>query len=218
MPQYQSAHENMLTHQLRCNGVLDDHLLDIIRATDRRQFVPEKFTEAAYADSSLLLDHGQIMLPPEEQARIIQALNVKPTDNILELGTGLGYMTALLAKLGHTVCSIELFLDFTEQAKRNLSAAGVENVQLLTDDANKIWDNKAPYDIICCTAAMALYPETYKKALNVGGRLFCFIGSAPSMQATLITRTADTTWSETVLFDSEVPAMINAPAAETFTF
>lgn len=218
MPATQLASENMLKQQLRTTGVLDDTLLTIVNNTPREQFVPSAFQAVAYADCVIDLGHGQVMLQPKLQAQIIQHLNIQATDSICEIGTGYGYMTALFAQLGKNVCSFEVFLDFTEQAKSNLAALDLTNIEFITDDVNKHLSANMQYDVICCTAGLPLYPEDYKQCLRVGGRLFVIIGNAPSMQALLITRTDENTWSETVLFETVVPTMINAKMPESFNF
>ena len=209
---------NMLKQQLRATGVFDKDVLTQFAEIPRQHFVPEPFIDLAYADCTLALAHDQILLQPKEQARIVQALAIQPNDNILEIGTGTGYLTAILAKLGRYVHSYDIYLDFTEKAQLKLAEINIDNVSLITDDANYNWDKNGPYDVICCNAGLPLYPESYKQGLNVGGRLFAIVGTAPSMQAMLITRIAEETWSETILFETTVPEMINAPHPETFNF
>jgi protein-L-isoaspartate(D-aspartate) O-methyltransferase len=212
------ATENMVKQQLRATGVLNDRVLQAIKNTQRENFVPEAFKELAYADCVIDLGHEQIMLQPKEQAKIAQCLSIQPTDSILEIGTGYGYLTALLAQLGKSVDSYDIFIEFTEQAATHLKQQKIDNVQLITDDANNTWDQHGPYDVICCTAGLPLYPEDYKQGLTVGGRLFAIIGAAPSMQAMLITRDDEQTWSETVLFETVVPVMKNASKPKSFNF
>lgn len=213
-----SAVVNMLKQQLQATGILAKDVLKQFSDIPRALFVPEKFHNLAYADCTLEIGHQQIMLQPKEQAKIIQALTIDHNDKILEIGTGTGFLTAILAKLGNHVFSYELFSDFSQQAQESLSKINIDNVSLITDDANQTWDKDGPYDVICCTAGLPLYPENLKQGLTVGGRLFAIIGSAPSMQATLIQRVAEETWSETILFETTVPEMINAPRPEPFNF
>lgn len=213
-----TAPVNMLKQQLRATGILAKDVLQQFSEIPRQAFVPEQFVDLAYADCTLALNHEQRMLQPKEQAKIVQALNIHPSDNILEIGTGTGYLTAILAKLGNYVHSYDIFLDFTEKAQQTLAEIHIDNVALITDDANQAWDKHSPYDVICCTAGLPLYPEHYKQGLAVGGRLFAIVGTAPSMQAMLITRIAEETWSEVILFETTVPEMINAPRPEPFNF
>lgn len=209
---------NMLKQQLRATGVSAQNVLTQFSEVPRQHFVPEIFVDMAYADCTLALGHEQIMLQPKEQAKIVQALAIQDNDKILEIGTGTGYLTAILAKLSQYVHSYDIFLDFTEKAQLKLAEINIDNVTLITDDANHSWNKHGLFDVICCTAGLPLYPESYKQGLNVGGRLFAIVGQAPSMQAMLITRIAEETWSETILFETAVPEMINAPHPEPFNF
>ena len=210
------ARENMLAQQLRTSGVLEQNLLNIMADLPREEFVPEKFQTFAYADTTIALGEQQLMLAPKEQGQTVQALSIQPNDTVLEIGTGSGYLTAILGQLTQDVTSVDIFSEFTAAAKQRLSKLHIDNVQLITDDANNCWQKSAPYDVICITAGLALYPEAYKQGLKVGGRLFAIIGEAPTMRAVVITRVAEETWSETTLFETVVPLMINAPLPETF--
>jgi len=213
---YQQSRNNMLAQQLRPYGVLEQKVLNIMSDLPRERFVPEKFRDCAYADSEIALTHQQIIMPPKEQGYIAQALAIKPTDTILEIGSGSGYLTALLAKLGKNVNSIEIFADLSEQAGQCLRELHIDNVRLITDDANHCWNKDAPYDVICITAGLPLYPECYKQGLAIGGRLFAIIGASPTMQAVMFTRTTETTWSEKSLFETVVPIMLNTPMPAAF--
>jgi protein-L-isoaspartate(D-aspartate) O-methyltransferase len=212
------AQANMIEQQLRTSGVLNDVVLNVMADVPRQLFVPEAFKEVAYCSGRIPLNHNQVMLLPEEQGRLLQALALKPTDNVCEIGTGSSYLTALLAKSCQRVVSFDLFLDFAELAKEKLATLGINNVSVITDDANQHWESQAPYDVICVTASMPLYPEQMKKGLTVGGRLFAIVGTGYDMKAMLITRTAEETWSEKVLFDTDVPAMLNATSPDAFIF
>ena len=213
---YENARKLMLAQQLRTVGVLEPKVLDIMGTLPREQFVAEKLRPFAYADTSLALGEQQIILPPKEQGLIVQTLALKADDIILEIGTGSGYLTAILATLGQTVTSIEIIDEFSAAAQQRLRTLAIENVKLIVDDANNCWQQSAPFDVICITAGLALYPENYKQGLKVGGRLFAIIGTAPTMRAMVITRIAEETWSETTLFETVVPKMINAPLPEAF--
>lgn len=213
---YENARNIMLTQQLRPHGVLEQKVLNVIGNLPREQFVAENLRPFAYADTTLALGQQQIMLAPKEQGIIVQALSINPGDTILEIGTGSGYLTAILANLGQTVTSIEIINEFTIAAKQRLQALAIDNIKFIADDANHCWQQSAPYDVICITAGLALYPENYKQGLKVGGRLFAIIGTTPTMRALMITRIAEETWSETTLFETVVPEMINAPQPETF--
>lgn len=212
------ASENMIKQQLRTSGVLADNVLQQIAHIPREHFVPEQYQDLAYADCVLEIGHHQIMLQPKQQAILIQSLNIKPSDVVLEIGTGTGYLTAVMAKLAQHVYSYEIHEDFTALARQNLIDLNIDNVSLINDDANSSWAKHGPYDVICCTASMPLYPEDIKQSLTVGGRMFTIVGQAPTMQAMLISCVANQTWNEQVLFETNVPALINAPCPEPFNF
>ena len=214
----QKAQANMVAQQVRTSGVLNEQVLAVMADVPREVFVPETFKDVAYSSARIPLNHNQIMLPPNEQACILQALAPKNTDSVCEIGTGTGYLTALLAKTCEHVVSYDLFLDFTEAAQEKLNALDINNVSIIADDANQHWEARAPFDVICVTASMPLYPEQMKKGLTVGGRLFAIVGTGCDMKAMLITRTADETWNEKILFDTDVPAMLNVTTPDTFTF
>ncbi len=215
---YENARTLMLSQQLRPHGVLEQKILNIMGDLPREHFVAENLRPLAYADAILPIGEQQIMLAPKEQGIIVQTLSINKNDTILEIGTGSGYLTAILAKLGQTVTSIEIINEFNIAAKQRLQDLAIDNVELIADDANNRWQQSAPYDVICITAGLALYPENYKQGLKVGGRLFAIIGTAPTMRALVITRIAEETWSETILFETVVPEMLNAPLPEAFNF
>jgi protein-L-isoaspartate(D-aspartate) O-methyltransferase len=214
----EQARTNMLTQQIRTWGVLNQHVLDIIAATPREKFVPEVYRNLAYADMAIPLPHDQVMLAPKEEARLLQALNIKPTDVVLEIGTGTGYMTALLACLAKQVYSVDIFADFTVNAKQKLHSLNIANVALITADAARGWEREAPYDVIAITGSSPLLPASFRQSLKPGGRLFAILGDAPAMEATLITRSSTNEWSETLLFETVVPPLINALAPSEFVF
>lgn len=210
------ARENMLSQQIRTWDVLDDAVLAAIAKTPRAEFVPTAWQEFAYADLYIPLGHNQVMMTPKEEGRLLQALQVKPTDRILEVGTGSGFLTALLARLGHFVYSVDIFEDFIHTAKITLK--DYANISLAVADAaqNKIGDDT--YDVIVITAANEILPSIFKTQLAENGRLFAVLGHAPAMQAILIEQQAKDTWSETSLFELVVPNMIHGPTVGNFRF
>lgn len=218
MVDLEQARTNMLKQQVRTWGVLDPDILDLIATTPREAFVPDTFRELAFADFAIPIGHDQFMLPPKEEAFIIQALKIKPSDRVLEIGTGSGYMTALLAKQAAHVESVDIFAEFTKQAGQKLIELGIMNVTLTTADAATGWNHQAPYDVIVITGSLPILPRKFRDDLAVGGRLFAIIGMAPTMEATLWTRVSETSWSQEKLFETVVTPMINAPQLSAFKF
>lgn len=215
---FEQARLNMLTQQIRTWGVLDERVLNVTKITPREIFVPKAYEDLAFADMNIPLMHGQVMLRPAEEARLIQALSIKDTDSILEIGTGSGYTTALLAQLGKHVYTVDIFADFTDQAKQKLTHFGINNVSFITADASRGWEPEAPYDVILITGSMPYLPDTFRNSLKAGGRLVVILGQAPTMEATLITYDGDNKWHEKKLFETVVPSLINAPTIPAFSF
>ncbi len=213
----EAAREQMIEQQLRTWAVLDPKVLETVSAVPREKFVPDAYTKLAFADTMIPLAHEQVMFSPSVEGRMLQALDLKDSDEILEIGTGTGFVTACLSRLGGRVTSLDLFDDFTARARRNLDALGSRNVDLVTTDANTL-DPERHYDAIAVTASLPLYVPVFQQALNVGGRLFLIVGEAPTMEARLIRRLSKTDWHTESLFETVVPALINAPRRAGFVF
>jgi protein-L-isoaspartate(D-aspartate) O-methyltransferase len=212
----------MVEQQIRTWEVLDQEVLDLLFAMRREEFVPEQYRSLAFADMEIpLADHattGEKMLAPKLEARMLQELAVKPTDRVLEVGTGSGYMTALLAKRGAHVYSVEIVPQFSTQAAARLSAHDINNVTLEIGDAARGWSKHAPYDAIVLTGSVPVLADAFERSLNPGGRLLAVIGEAPAMEARLITCTAPDTYNSIGLFETCIPALRNAPQPERFVF
>jgi protein-L-isoaspartate(D-aspartate) O-methyltransferase len=202
--------------------VLDQEVLDLLFAVRREEFVPERYRSLAFADMELpLTEHataGEKMLAPKLEARMLQELAVRPTDRVLEVGTGSGYMTALLAKRGAHVYSVEIVSHFSTQAAAKLGAHDLVNVTLETGDAARGWSKHAPYDVIILTGSVPVLSDAFARCLNPGGRLLAVVGEAPVMQARLVTCTAGGACSEVGLFETCIPMLRNAPQPERFVF
>lgn len=211
------ARYNMIEQQIRPWEVLDQRVLDLLSTVPREDFVPEAYRNLAFADMNIPLGEGQVMMSPKVEARILQALNVQDDETVLEVGTGSGYFTALLATLAKQVYSVDIDPDMTRQAGEKLAAHGLTNITLETADAARGWDNHAPYDIIVVTGSLPLLPDTFKQALKVDGRLLAVVGDSPAMGVLLITRVGDTEWAQETLFETDLPALINAPQPERFS-
>lgn len=218
MTNAQQARFNMIEQQIRPAEVLDGRVLDTIALISRHEFVPPEYVNLAYADTAIPLGHGQSMMPPILEARMLQALNVQHHDKVLEVGTGSGYTTALLSKLAKQVVSVEIVPELQARARESLEKQGIDNVILEIGDAAKGWQAQAPYSAIAVTGSMPVLAEEFKQQLNIGGRLFAIVGRSPVMSALLITRIDENNWSREVLFETEVPMLKNALQPSLFIF
>ena len=214
----EQARFNMIEQQIRTWEVLDQEVLDLLFAIKRERFVPEKWRALAFADMEIPLGLGQTMWPPKLEARCIQDLGLKKTDTVLEVGTGSGYLCALLAARAQHVYSVEIYPELAKQAAQTLKAEGVANVTLDTGDASRGWNKHAPYDVIVLTGSVPLLLEVYQQALKPEGRLFVIIGDPPVMEAKIITCVAPGSYSSVDLFETCVTPLVNAPQPERFVF
>jgi protein-L-isoaspartate(D-aspartate) O-methyltransferase len=212
----ENARFNMIEQQIRPWEVLDQHVLDLLSKLPREDFVPERYRKLAYMDTTIPLGNDQVMMPPRVEARILQALNIQADETVLEVGTGSGYVTALLASLGDHIYSVDINAEMTRTAGDKLADHGISNVTLETGDAARGWDAHAPYDVIVVTGSLPLLPANFKQALKVGGRLVAVVGDSPVMEVVLITREGESEWAQETLFETDLPALINAPEPERF--
>jgi protein-L-isoaspartate(D-aspartate) O-methyltransferase len=215
---FEQARANMIENQIRPAGVLDQRVLDLLYAVKREDFVPKAYREFAFADMEIPLGQGTAMLQPKLEARILQEVAVTSTDTVLEVGTGSGYMTALLAQLCRHVYTVEIVAELSREAAARLAAYGIINVTLEVGDAARGWDRHAPYDVVALTGSLPILPPTFQRSLNTGGRLFAVVGDAPAMQARLITRLANGAYRSVSLFETRIPPLKNALEPERFTF
>jgi protein-L-isoaspartate(D-aspartate) O-methyltransferase len=213
----EQARFNMIEQQVRTWDVLDQRVLDLLATVPREDFVPERYRNLAFVDMQIPLDHDQAMMEPRLEARMVQALELTPRDKVLEIGTGSGYMTALLAKLAGQVTSVEIFEDMSRAAGGKLAAHGIDNVSLQVGDAARGWEG-GPWDAIILTGSVPILPEAYRRALTVGGRLMAVVGTLPVMEARLVRRTSETVWEERSEFDTEVAPLLNCEEPSAFVF
>ena len=218
---FEKARFNMVEQQVRPWDVLDTRVLDVINEVPREIFTPDQYRNLAYADTRIPLgsfnDTPCTMANPIIDGRILQEMNIQEEDLILEIGTGSGYLTACLAKLGRHVDTVDINEAFTEQAEKNLQSLGINNVNLTTGDACKSWNQKRNYDVIVIAAAMQNIPDSYKKLLKPNGRMFIVTGEAPAMTAYRVTRTDENNWTVDELFETSIDSIIQ-PVKQTFTF
>lgn len=214
----QTAQTNMVKQQIRTWNINQTKVVNAFLEISREAFVPEQQRQFAYADTTIPLMHGQSMLPPKVEAKMLQALDVEPEHKILEIGTGSGFFTALLAKLGHHIYSVDLYDDFMIGASEALFRQGIHNITLETGDAATGWDKHEPYDIIAITGSMPILHENFKSLLRPGGRLIAILGDAPNMQATRVTRVSNSEWQYQTLFETECLPLLNVVEPERFQF
>lgn len=215
---FEVARSKMIEQQIRTWEVLDDRVLDLLRHVPREDFVPLQYRNLAFVDMAIPLARGQTMMPPKLEARLVQALNLKATDKVLEVGTGSGYVTALLATLARHVYSVEIDAEFSARAAQRLAAHGIANVTLEVGDAARGWDRHAPYDAVLITGSLPLLPATFRESLAVGGRMIAIVGRAPAMEVRRIERVSATSFAERVLFETVVAPLANATAPSPFVF
>lgn len=214
----QSACINMIKQQLRTGAVLEQTILDLYHEIDRSDFVPTALKSFAYSDMQIELAHGQRMLTPLEEATLLQALNLTGQETVLEVGTGSGFMTALLSRLSRQVISLDYFADFTTAAQKKLATYPCQNVTLITGDASQGWLDKAPYDVVVFTGAIEELTDTHRLQVLPGGKLFAIVGKSPAMQGQLHALDHNNQWQKTVLFETQVPLLINPLKSKDFVF
>ncbi|MDX1593657.1 MAG: protein-L-isoaspartate O-methyltransferase [Gammaproteobacteria bacterium] len=217
---FAKARFNMVEQQVRPWDVLDQRVLDVMASVPREHFAPAAYRNLAYADIPIPLDDGQAMLHPKYEGRILQALALGEYDNVLEIGTGSGYLTACLAALARHVRSIDIRAAFTERAGEKLAARNIDNVTLATADlfGDGLGEGPGRYDAIAVGGSLARVPQALREALSIDGRLFLVVGSDPVMEAQVITRVGPQEWTSESLFDAVFPRLENEPDERPFDF
>ncbi|NNM58735.1 MAG: protein-L-isoaspartate O-methyltransferase [Legionellales bacterium] len=211
------ARTNMLKQQLRTSGVVNQQLLDLFEHLPREEFVPQSFRNFAYTDVNISLSHEQVMFSPIQEAQILQETAIKPYDRVLEIGTGTGYFTALLARQAAHVTSVEIFPEFTQEAEIKLRRHGVSNVSLHTGNGAMGWGTEE-FDVIIVSGALQFLPESLVAQLAPLGRMFAVLGESPAMAACLIKRPSESGLTTRVLFETALPMLLDAPRREYFNF
>jgi protein-L-isoaspartate(D-aspartate) O-methyltransferase len=214
----EQARYNMVESQIRTWEVLDQRVLDTLFAVRREEFVPPQYRPLAFVDMEIPLGHGEVMLAPKLEARLLQELTLKPGDRVLEVGTGSGYLAALLAQLAAHVYSIELHRDLSQAAAARLARHGIANATLEVGDAATGWPRHAPYDAIVLTGSVPLLPQQFRAQLRPGGRLLAVVGDPPAMTARLVTRAGEDVYNDTGLFETCIAPLRNVPQPERFVF
>ncbi|WP_456412842.1 protein-L-isoaspartate O-methyltransferase family protein [Thiolapillus sp.] len=212
-----NARFNMAYQQIRPWDVCDDQVLDVIMDLPREQFVPHAYRSLAFADMRIPLGHGQVMMEPKLEARMLQSLAIKPDDQILEIGTGSGFITACLATLGNTVTSYDIHDAFIQTAEEKLSRQGIDNARLHLGNAFGAELPAEGFDAIAVTGSLYQYSDYLEQFLAPGGRLFLMVGRSPVMEAMLITRQGDK-FVQDYLFETDFPPLELLPQPSGFSF
>ncbi|MFC5430267.1 protein-L-isoaspartate O-methyltransferase [Paraburkholderia denitrificans] len=214
----EQARFNMIEQQIRPWDVLDLDVLNLLSIIKREQFVPAVYADIAFADLEIPLPNGQHMMAPRVEARILQELAVKKHENVLEIGTGSGYMAALLANRALQVLTVEIDPELAEFARANFAKNGVLNAEVKLGDGARGWAANAPYDVICVSGGLPVVPQELLEQLKVGGRLAAFVGTAPVMEAQIITRVDEKQYRIACVFETYVEALQNAIQPSRFKF
>lgn len=214
----EKARFNMVEQQIRTWMVLEPAALAVLAAVEREKFTPVAYQSLAYADTEIPLASGQTMLPPRIDARLMHDLHLQGHESVLEIGTGSGYLTALLAHRAHHVISLEVHPELAQTAQANLHAAGIRNAEVRVGNVASAQVAEAPFDAIVLGGSVAEVPQSLLGQLKVGGKLIAIVGDDPIMQATLFTRVADQQWQSRVLWDTAVPALEGFSKTSHFKF
>ena len=215
---FEQARFNMIEQQIRTWEVLDPAVLGLLHEVRREDFVPPEHQALAFADLEVPLGHGESMMQPKVEARIVQELALQPHETVYEVGTGSGYLTALLARRSRHVTSAEIHAGLKARAGSNLAAAGVGNVTLLEGDSAQRPLADGAYDAIVITGSTPVLARAFLEQLAPGGRLFAVLGDPPVMKATLVRQTAPGSYQHVELFETLLKPLVNAPQPSRFRF
>jgi protein-L-isoaspartate(D-aspartate) O-methyltransferase len=214
----EQARFNMIEQQIRPWNVLDQDVLDLLVVVKREEFVPTACKNLAFADTEIPLGGGEAMFTPKLEARLLQEIQLKKHETVLEIGAGSGYMAALLAYKGRSVTTVEIVPELKAMAEDNLRKAGVTNAKVELGNGAQGWANGAPYDVIVISGALEVLPEVFLKQVKVGGRIAAIIGEAPSMSANIITRVSETAYDTVKVFETSVRYLKSAETPSHFEF
>ena len=213
---FERARFNMVEQQIRPCEVLDRTVLGLMVCAPRDAFVPGEYRRLAYADIAVPIGDGETMLPPRIEGRLLQALEIGPDDRVLEIGTGSGFLTFLLAQCAAHVISVEINPTLADRARANLEAHGVGNATVEVGDGRHGLERGAPYDAIAVGGSVPVREPAFEAQLALGGRLFVVVGSAPAMEATLVRRTGQNEWVRESMFEMMLPPLAGPEAPRRF--
>jgi protein-L-isoaspartate(D-aspartate) O-methyltransferase len=214
----EQARFNMIEQQIRPWNVLDQDVLDALVVVKREEFVPAACKSLAFVDTEIPLGHGEAMFTPKLEARLLQEVQLKKHETVLEIGAGSGYMAALLAHKGRHVTTVEILPELKAMAESNLAKAGVTNATVELGNGAQGWANGAPFDVIVISGALEVLPEAFLKQVKVGGRIAAILGQAPVMSCNIITRVSETAYDTVKVFETNVKYLSSAAPLSHFTF
>ncbi|PHV04856.1 protein-L-isoaspartate O-methyltransferase [Janthinobacterium sp. BJB412] len=214
----EQARFNMIEQQIRPWDVLDPDVLELLLVVKRENYVPAAYKNLAFVDSEIPLPGGEAMFTPKLEARLLQDINLKKHENVLEIGAGSGYMAALLAHKGRHVTTVEISAELKALAEKNLADNGVSNVNVELGNGAQGWSKGAPYDVIVISGGLPVLPDAFLQQLKVGGRLVAIVGAAPAMKALLVTRVSESAYDTKTLFETEVKLLKDATTPSQFSF
>jgi len=213
----EQARHNMIDNQVRAWDVVNMDVLDTLARVHRENFVPAAYRNMAFTDIQLPLGHGEVMMKPVVEGRLLQALDLGADDSVLEIGTGSGYLAACMALMAGHVTSIDLHPDFTDAARTRLSEAGIDNVGLETGEAVHTYQPAGQFDVVVVSGAVPELPERFLGWLKPGGRAFAIVGHSPVMRALLVHREGDGQYRQESLFETDLPYLVHAAPTPGFT-
>jgi protein-L-isoaspartate(D-aspartate) O-methyltransferase len=214
----EQARFNMIEQQIRPWDVMDAQVLRLLSVVKREDFVPLAHKALAFVDMEIPLGHGQCMLAPRLEARMLQDASIQPHETVLEIGAGSGYMAALLASQAQRVISLEIIPELAQLARANLQQAGIHNAEVRVLDGAKEVPAESPFDVIVLSGSVAQVPQALLAQLKVGGRLIAIVGEDPMMRATVVTRSTETSYHTTQPWDTVAPRLVNFPEPSHFKF
>lgn len=210
------ARHNMIEQQVRPWDVLDSRVLEVLSALRREDFVPPSQRNLAFADVDLPLGHGEIMLRPVLEGRLLQAASPLRSESVLEIGTGSGFFTACLSRLAGSVVSVEQHADFADAARTRLHVANVRGATIEVADAVREFRASESFDVMVVTGAVHALPQHWRGWIKPGGRIVAFVGDSPAQRAVMFVRAGDA-WTEQVLFETDIPYLRHAEPPQRFT-
>ena len=215
---FDQARFNMVEQQIRPWEVLDGQVLELLESTHREDFVPVRYRKMAFSDIAIPMDHGQHMMKPVVEGRLLQSLELQADETVLEIGTGSGFITACLAQMAKRVVSVDIYEQFTNEAADKLKEKGLTNVELETGDAMTGWQPEQAHDVLVVTGSVEEVPDHFRGWVNPGGRMFVVCGESPAMEARLLTKLNATEWRKESLFETDLARLVNAEKAPEFEF
>ena len=215
---FEQARFNMVEQQVRPWEVLDENVLELLEKTQREDFVPVRYRKMAFADLAIPLDHDQTMMKPVVEGRLLQALQLKPDETVLEIGTGSGFITACLAQIAKQVVSVDIYEQFSRDAEARLKDKDILNVEFESGDVMTGWQPEQAHDVLVVTGSVQDIPDHFRGWVNPRGRIFVVCGESPAMEAKLLTKLNATEWREESLFETDLARLVNAGKAPAFEF